>query len=136
MLSDLTPSPGSIGVPLEGYRSFFSDFIAMAAFGCPVLEKFGCHPKIFGGEIRPDRQSGDCARRNSFFSLISVRMAATELHLTGIAEVAAVKVFEGEEKKPELLAADAAGPHVLSLSPSDRSPRFLMVEVLNARPEL
>ena len=34
-------------------------------------------------------------------------MAATELHLTGIAEVAAVKVFEGEEKKPELLAAVA-----------------------------
>ena len=96
-----------------GYRSLFraksrpsavleyrAIFIAMAAFGCPVLEKFGCHPKIFGGEIQPDRQSGDCARRNSFFSLISVRMAATELHLTGIAEVAAVKVFEGEEKKP------------------------------------
>ena len=94
----------------------------MAAFGCPVLEKFGCHPKIFGGEIQPDRQSGDCARRNSFFSLISVRMAATELHLTGIAEVAAVKVFEGEEKKPELLAADAAGPLKKERYPSSGTP--------------
>ena len=44
-------------------------------------------------------------------------MAATELHLTGIAEVAAVKVFEGEEKKPELLAAHAAGPPGLAKFP-------------------
>ena len=42
--------------------------------------------------------------------MISTRTAATELHLTVVVEVATVKVFEIEEKKPELLAAHAAGP--------------------------